>query len=64
MVAQAASPVDVTLTPSKVKVKVKVTEHLNFQQVPITAHFWVYFLRHLLVVITWHLDYSLSKPDF
>jgi len=29
--------VDVTLTRSKVKVK--VTEHLNFRQLPITAHF-------------------------
>jgi len=27
--------VDMTLTPSKVK----VTEHLNFRQLPITAHF-------------------------
>jgi len=43
-VGQAASPtrtvyVDATLTPSKVKVKDKVTEHLNFRQLPITAHF-------------------------
>jgi len=29
--------IDVTLTRSKVKVK--VTEHLNFPQLPITAHF-------------------------
>jgi len=49
MVGQTASPtgtvyVDVTLTPSKVKVK--VTEHFNFRQLPITAHFYVYLLRH------------------
>ena len=42
MVGHAASPtrtmyVDVTLTRSKVK----VTEHLNFRQLPITAHFYV-----------------------
>jgi len=42
---EAASPtltvyVDVTLTPFKVKVK--VTEHLNFRQLPIAAHFQVY----------------------
>ena len=47
MVGQAGSPthtmyVDVTLTRSKVK----VTEYLNFRQVPITAHFYVYLLRH------------------
>jgi len=36
--------VDVTLTRSKVKVK--VTEHLNFRQLPITARFYVYLLRH------------------
>jgi len=47
MAGQAASPtrtvyVDVTLTPSKVK----VTEHLNFWQLPITEHFLVYLLRH------------------
>jgi len=36
--------VNVTLTRSKVKVK--VTEHLNFRQLAITAHFYVYFLRH------------------
>jgi len=44
---EAGSPtrtvyVDVTLTRSKVK----VTEYLNFRQVPITAHFYVYLLRH------------------
>jgi len=42
MVGHAGSPtrtvyVDVTLTPSKVKVK--VMEHLNFRKLPITAHF-------------------------
>jgi len=51
MVVHAASPthtvyVDVTLTPSKVKVKVKVMEHLNFRQLPINAHFQVYLLCH------------------
>jgi len=40
---------DVTLTRSKVKVKVKVTEHLNLLQLPITAHFQVYLLRHFRV---------------
>jgi len=38
---------DVTLTPSKVKIK--VTEHLNFRQLPITAHFQVYLFRHFRV---------------
>jgi len=47
MVGHACSPtrtvyVGVTLTRSKVK----VTEHLNFWQLPITTHFQVYFLRH------------------
>ena len=42
VVGRAGSPsctvyVDMTLTWSKVKVK--VTEHLNFRQLPITAHF-------------------------
>jgi len=37
--------VNVTLTRSKVK----VTEHLNFRQLPITARFQVYFLRHFCV---------------
>ena len=45
--------VDMTLTRSKVKVKVtdrvKVTEYLNFRQLPITAHFYVYLLRHFRV---------------
>jgi len=47
MVGQAGSPtrtvyVDMTLIRSKVK----VTEHLNFRQLPITAHFYGYLLRH------------------
>jgi len=48
MVWHAGSPtrtvyVDVvTFTRSKVK----VTEHLNFRQLRITAHFQVYLLRH------------------
>jgi len=50
MVGQAGSPsrtvyVDMILTRSKVK----VTEHLNFRQLPITAHFQVYLLRHFRV---------------
>jgi len=52
MIGHTASPtrtvyVDVTVTPSKVKVK--VTDHLKFRQLPITAHFHVYLLRHLRV---------------
>ena len=39
--------VDVTLSRSKVKVK--VTEHLNFQKLPIIAHFYVCLLRHFCV---------------
>jgi len=63
MVAHAASPtrtvyvVDVTLTPSKVK----VTEHLNFRQLPITAHFQVYLLRHFRTELKtdgWHWQYG------
>ena len=54
MVRYAGSPVcivhaDVTLTRCKVKVKVKVTDHLNFWQLPITARFYVYLLRHFHV---------------
>jgi len=57
--------VDVTLTRSKVK----VTEHLNFRQLPIMAHFHVCLLCHFcvelkLTLIVWDLDYSLSEPDF
>jgi len=52
MVRHACSPVctvyaDVTLTRSMVKVK--VTEHLNFRQLPINAHFHVYVPRHFRV---------------
>ena len=36
------------------KVKVKVTEHLNFRQLPITAHFYVYLLRHFRVQLKTH----------
>ena len=39
--------VGMTLTQSKVKVK--VTEHLNFRQLPTTAHFHVYLLRRFRV---------------
>ena len=39
--------VDMTLTRSMMKVK--VTEYLNFRQLPITAHFQVYLLRHFRV---------------
>jgi len=42
--------IDVTLTRSKVK----VTEHLNVPQLPITAHFYVYLLRRFGVEL---------KPD-
>jgi len=57
MVGQAASTTgivhaDMTLTRSKVKVK--VTEHSNFRQLPITAHFYVCLLRHFRVQL---------KPD-
>jgi len=50
MIGHTGSPthtvyVDVTLTPYKVK----VTEHLNFWQLPITAHFQIYLLRHFRV---------------
>jgi len=52
MVGQAGSStsavyVDVTSTRSKVKLK--VTEHLNFRQLPITAHVCVYLLRYFRV---------------
>ena len=38
---------DVTLTRSEVKVK--VTDHLNFRQLPINVHFQIYLLRHFRV---------------
>ena len=52
MLGRASSPtrsvyVDVTLTRSKVKVK--VTDHLNFRQLPIAAHFQAYLLRYFRV---------------
>jgi len=52
MVGQAGSPtrnvyVDVTLTRSKVKVK--VTDYFNFPQLPIAAHFQAYLLRYFRV---------------
>jgi len=50
VVVRAGSPtrtVYVDLDGSKVKVK--VTEHLNFRQLPINAHFEVYLLRHFRV---------------
>jgi len=52
MVGHTGSPTrtvyaDVTLTQSKVMVK--VMEHLNFQKLPITAHFYIYLLRHFHV---------------
>jgi len=39
----------VHVTLARSKVEVKVTEHLNFPQLPITAHFHVYLLRHFRV---------------
>jgi len=50
VVGHAASPtrtvyVDMTLTPSKVK----VMEHLNFRQLPINTHLYVYLFRHFHV---------------
>jgi len=52
VLGHASSPtravyVDVTLT--RFKVKVKVTDHLNFRQLPKNAHFQVYLLRHFRV---------------
>jgi len=49
MVGHAGSTIgaiyaDVTFTRSKIKVKVESL--LNFRQLPITAHFYVYLLRH------------------
>jgi len=52
MVGHAGSPtrtVYVDMTLARSKVKVKVSEHLNFRQLPITAHFCVYLLRHFRV---------------
>jgi len=50
---------DVTLTRSKVKVK--VTDHLNFRQLPINAHFQIYLLHHFRVELKtdgWHWQYG------
>jgi len=41
--------VDADMTLTRFKVKGKLTEHLNFRQLPITARFYVYVLRHLRV---------------
>ena len=38
------------------KVKVKVTEHLNFRQLPINANFEVYLLRHFGVELKLMVD--------
>jgi len=61
--------VDTILT--RPKVKVKVTDHLNFRQLPITAHFQVclpchfaWSLKLMVTLIVWDLVYSLSEPDF
>jgi len=51
--------VGVTLTRSKVKVN--VTDHLNFRQLPINAHFQVYLLRHFRVELKtdgWYWQYG------
>jgi len=48
-----------TLTVSKVKVK--VTDHLNFRQLPINVHFHVYLLRHFRVKLKtdgWYWQYG------
>ena len=59
MLGLASSPTrtvydDVTLTRSKVKVK--VTDHLNFRQLPINVHFQVYLLRHFRVELKLTVD--------
>ena len=51
--------VDMTLTRSKVKAK--VTDHLNFRQLPINAHFQIYLLRHFRVELKndgWRWQYG------
>jgi len=45
----ATRTVYVGMTLTRSKIKVKVTEHLNFQKLPITAHLYVYPLRHFPV---------------
>jgi len=64
VVGRAGSPtctvyVDVTLTRSKVKVK--VTDHLNFRQLAINVHFHVYLLRHFCMELKtdgWYWQYG------
>ena len=64
VLGHASSPtrtvyVDVTFTRSKVKVK--VTYHLNFRQLPINAHFQVYLLHHFRVELKtdgWYWQYG------
>jgi len=49
MVGHAAIPtrtVYVGVTFTRSKVNVKVTDHLNFRRLAITAHFYVNLLRH------------------
>ena len=67
MVGYAGSPtytayVDMTLTRSKVK----VTDHLNFWQLPINVHFHVYLLRHFcdeLKTDGWYWQYGTWSTD-
>ena len=47
MVGKASRTVYANVT--LIRSKVKVTEHLNFRKLPITAHFYVYLLRHCRV---------------
>ena len=65
MVGPAGRPtctvyVDVTLTRSKVKVK--VTGHLNFRQLPINVHFQLYLLRHFRVDLKTEVDIDSMGP--
>jgi len=50
--------VDVTLTRSKVK----VTDHLNFRQLPINAHFQVYILCHFRMELKMMVDIDSMGP--
>ena len=60
MLGQVSSPtrtVDVDVTLTRAKVKVKVKDQLNFRQLPTTAHFQVYLIRHFCVELKtdgWH----------
>ena len=62
VLGHASSPtctvyVDMTLTRSKVK----VTDHLNFRQLPTNAHFQVYLLRHFPLELKtdgWYWQYA------